>query len=403
MASINKEAWKADVKRIQAALKNLCDENENPVLLSPAGACVALIQRPAEPEDSGKDDRKYDDQKKSALRAAFGSLGITSQMIRHFPDDDEKGLQIRHSNPQLEDRSRVLQAVSNLLITSLGVTYGAPAAHYAELLGFERAFAEKIVVEYWVRHRVAKLPKADYIAVVRQHANGYLDFILPDPESGKPQAPRPAYEVGPYLQTLFSRGNKPDRVYGKSDDRPEARVLTFFKEQLSAREQPTLIVPQVGDWRSRETAWFHDDAVQFGQVTIANLTRDASQLKNVRIVKMLTDEAHNLRYWLDHEGLVAAHDHLASIPTIYSMDAEKEDPESGIEDRLQRNRVIELAALLMQAEDDEARQFAWCQIPHLSRIHPGWSRKAIVYPYPVHVMHHLIDDALWAVFDEASR
>lgn len=399
---ITEAAWKEDVRRIQLVLRNLRDEHENPVLLDSDGACVALIQRPDSPRDDDKDGCKRDDQKKSALRTAFGSLGIGSQMIRRFPDDDVTGLQVRTYNPKQVERSRLLRAVSDMLITSLGMTYGPPAAHYVDLLGFDPEFAQQIVVEYWVRYRVTKQPKADFIAVVRQYANGYIEVILPDPASGQPLPPCPVYMASNKLQTLFSHGRDEDRVYARYHNTPDQRVLTFFQAHLRPREQPTLIVPQVGDWRSRDTVWFHDDAVTLNQVTIGDQTWDPSALANVRIVKMLADEPHNLRYWSeddDPEGLMAVHDDLTNIPTIYSIDGRREE-DVDIETLVHRSRVVEFAALMMQPDDDEAHQLAWCQIPHLSRFHPGWDKSAIVYPYPAHVMRHLIDAALWAVFEK---
>ena len=129
-------------------------------------------------------------------------------------------------------------------------------------------------------------------------------------------------------------------------------------------------------------------------------------LANVRIVKMLAnDDEHNLRYWTDHDdtqGLLTVIDNLACFPTIYSIDAHGETGVN-IEDIVQRSQVVEFAALVMQPDDDETQQVAWCLIPHLGRLHPGWGKNAAIYPYPVHVMRHLINDALWAVFDKGSR
>lgn len=401
---ITLKAWRDDVVKIKKALQNLHDENQAPVLIDKDSACVALIQRPDSPRENDTDGRKHDDQKKSAIRAAFGSQGIVSQMVRRFPDDDKTGLQVRDKNPNSKKHGpRLLRAVSDMLITSLGMTYGSPAAYYVHQLGFDPAFAEQIVVEYWVRYRQTKPPKADFIAVVRQYANGYLEIVLPDPETGQPQPRCSVYEASHHLQLLFSRGRLKDRVYARYSDVPDERVLTFFQSQLKSREEPTLIVPQVGDWRSRNTAWFHDDAIIYGQVKFDSHTWDADDLKNVRIVKMLADEQHNMRYWSDRddtEGLLTVHDNLAQFPTIYSIDARKEDAKKDIGGNIQRSRVIEFSALLMQPEDDELRQAAWCQIPHLSRLHPGWGKNAIVHTYPIHVIHHLINDALWAVFEK---
>ena len=50
--------------------------------------------------------------------------------------------------------------------------------------------------------------------------------------------------------------------------------------------------------------------------------------------------------------------------------------------------------------DDIDQQYAWCSIPHLARIHPGWSMAKTVYPYPYHVVCNIVDDALWAVYEE---
>lgn len=343
---------------------------------------------------------------------AFGSLGIHSQMIRPFPDDDDKGLQERVGNPWLKDRSRLLNAVSSALITGTGMSYGSPSEHYKTLLGFEPEFAEQIVVEYWVRHRVNKEPKADFIAVVRQFANGYIEIILPDPKTGLPQVPRSVYETSCYLQTQFAKGKKSDRIFTSIEDSdvPNSYVVTFFQSQLIGREQPTLIVPQVGDWRSRETAWFHDDGLEYNCVSIGNMKLVESDLENVRIVKMLSDEEHNMRYWLDNEptdidnpdSLIAVHDNLATVPTIYSIDSrlEDENEEPDVEKLEQRSRVVEFAALMMQPADNDAQTLAWCLIPHFSRIHPGWGKGATIHPYPYHVMCNLVEDALWAVFDK---
>jgi copper ion binding protein len=73
---------------------------------------------------------------------------------------------------------------------------------------------EQIVVEYWLRYKVQE-PKTDYIAVVRQHPNGYIDVILPNPKNGQPEQPRSIHETNLHLQTLFAMNRKEHRVYTK--------------------------------------------------------------------------------------------------------------------------------------------------------------------------------------------
>ena len=345
---ITPESWKADVKSLQKALNNLTNIDGDKVTLDRNKANIAIIQRPNKPSRTDRFACKQDAQKKSTLRVAFGSSGIHSQMIRPFPDGDDNGLQVRMSNPWLKDRSRLFNAVTNALITSTGMSYGAPSLHYKKLLGFESATANDIIVEYWVRHRKTAKPAVDFIAVARQYANGYIEIVFPDLKTGKPLDPMSVQEASCYLQTLFAKGNEKHRNFTLYGDTPDNRVLNFFQAQLTPRSKPTLIVPQVGDWRSRDTTWFHDDSIQFNTVTIGQETYNASELENVRIVKMLTDELHNLRYWLKQEpqdisnlkALVAVKDSLAQVPTIYSIDSRPEDnsDESHIE-RLEQRAV----------------------------------------------------------------
>jgi hypothetical protein len=416
---ISEQVWRRDVGKIQESLKQLKDVNGQPIQLISDKSYVAIVQRPIKPES--QDDRKLDDQKKSALRAALGSMQIRSQMIRPFPDEDNKGLQNRkyftpktktHESSTVE-RGRLMHTVSDALIRGIGMTYGPPSQHYVSLLGFEPSLAENIVVEYWVRHRVRK-PKTDFIAVVRQHANGYIDVILPNTKNGKPEPPRSVHELGWYLQTLFAKAKESDRVYTQYEntDVPDDRVMAFFQSQLRDRDVPTLIVPQVGDWQSRGTEWFSDAVVEENQVSLGDFTKRLDDLKNIRVVKMLTDVRFNMRYWLGSANddfvnigsLVAVRDKFADVPTVYSIDSREEDSsdssDSDLESLYQRGRVVEFASLIMQPDDSLDQQYAWCSIPHLARIHPGWSMGATIYPYPYHVVCNAIDDALWAVFAE---
>lgn len=409
---ITPESWKSDVRSLQKTLNNLTNINGDKVILDRNKANIAIIQRPNKPSKKDQFARKQDAQKKSALRVAFGSSGIHSQMIRPFPDEDDNGLQVRMSNPWLKDRSRLFNAVTNALITSAGMSYGAPSLNYENLLGFESRIANNIVVEYWVRYRKTVKPGVDFIAVARQYANGYIEIVLPDSKTGEPLEPLSVQQASCYMQTLFAKGNEKDRIFTLYGDTPDNRVLIFFQAQLISRSQPTLIVPQVGDWRSRSTSWFHDESIQFNMVTIGQESYSASELENVRIVKMLADEKHNLRYWLKQElqdisnmkALIAVHDLLAKVPTIYSIDSRPEDGDGdrSVEKLEQRGRVVEFASLMMQSEDTYENQLSWCLIPHLSRIHPAWNKGSTIYPYPYHIVRSLVDDALWSVF-EASR
>lgn len=419
MDKISERAWRGDVRKMQDKLKDLHDTEGKHIRLDKNKCYVAIIQRPFEPDS--QDARKLDDQKKSALRAALGSMRIRSQMVRPFPDEDIDGLQnrkyftprTRTGQSSTEERGRLMHAISDALIRGTGMTYGSPSQHYVDLLGFDPAIAEQIVVEYWVRHRVHK-PKTDFVAVVRQHANGYIDVILPNSKNGEPEQPRSVHELGWYLQALFAKGKEHDRVYTRYEntDVPDDRVLTFFQSQLYARDVPTLIVPQVGDWQSRGTEWFSDAVYQQNQVSPGDFTKKAHELTNVRVVKMLTDVQYNMRYWLDMlddnlvniDSLVAVRDQFADIATLYSIDSREEDnlvsSNKDLESLYQRGRVVEFAALVMQPEDTTEQQYAWCSIPHLARIHPGWSMGTTIYPYPYHIVGSAIDDALWAVFDE---
>ena len=407
ITSITEQVWREDVKTIRNYLANMQDRLGNAIVLDDSKSYVAIIQRPETPT---KGDINQDNQKKSALRAAFGSMKIRSQMLRPFSDDDKDGLQIRVSNPKQAERGRLLNTVSDALIRGNGMTYGAPSEHYEKLLGFEFELAQQIVVEYWLRYKSQK-PKTDFIAVVRQHPNGFIDVILPNAKDGQPEVPRSIHDTNWYLQMLFAKNHSEDRVYTRYGNLPDNRVFSFFQSQLYSRSVPTLIVPQVGDWRSRGTKWFTDDDFKSNQIVINNQVCDVDELKNVRIVKMLTDERFNMRYWLEatHEsdanidGLLAVQDTFAKNPTIYSIDSRSEDllqPEKKRLDNLyQRGTVIEFAALMMQKEDYLERQYSWCMIPHLARIHAGWSMRSTIYPYPYHLVCSAIEDALWVVFD----
>ena len=416
---ISERAWRSDVRKMQDRLKDLYDSEGNRIPLDEDKCYVAIVQRPSEPDT--QDARKLDDQKKSALRAALGSTRIRSQMVRPFPDEDIDGLQNRKyftprtktGQSSTEERGRLMHTMSDALIRGTGMTYGPPFHHYVDVLGFDPSMAERIVVEYWVRHRVHK-PKTDCVAVVRQYANGYIEVILPNSKNGEPERPRSVHELGWYLQTLFAKGKENDRVYTRYEntDLPDDRVLTFFQSQLYARDVPTLIVSQVGDWQSRGTEWLSDAVYQQNQVALGDFIKKADELANVRIVKMLTDVQYNMRYWLDMsddqlvniDSLVAVRDQFADIATIYSIDSREEDnlesSNKDLESLYQRGRVIEFATLVMQPEDTTEQQYAWCSIPHLARIHPGWSMGTTIYPYPYHIVTNAIDDALWAVFDE---
>jgi hypothetical protein len=174
---------------------------------------------------------------------------------------------------------------------------------------------------------------------------------------------------------------------------------------------PTIIVPQVGDWRSRGTKWFADDDFKSNQIVIDNQVWNVDDLNNVRFVKMLTDENFNMRYWLDANGetdsnldsLIAVRDSLAKNPTIYSIDSRQEvllqSDNIKLEALYQRGQVIESAAFMMQEEDNIEQQYTWCMIPHLARIHLGWGMGSTIYPYPYHLVCCAIEDALWAVFE----
>lgn len=410
---ISERAWRDDVRKMQDKLKDLHDTDGNRIHLDNGKCYVAIVQRPFEPDT--QDARKLDDQKKSALRAALGSMRIRSQMVRPFPDEDIDGLQNRKyftprtktGQSSAEERGRLMHTMSDALIRGTGMTYGPPSQHYVDLLGFDPSMAEQIVVEYWVRHRAHK-PKTDFVAVVRQHANGYIEVILPNSKNGEPERPRSVHELGWYLQALFAKGKEHDRVYTRYEntDIPDDRVLTFFQSQLYARDVPTLIVPQVGDWQSRGTEWFSDAVFQQNQVALGDFTKKADELANVRVVKMLTHEQYNMRYWLDKKddelvGLAAVRDRFSEVAAIYSIDSRKEDLDStALENLYQRGRVVEFAALVVQPDDTIEQQYAWCSIPHLARIHPGWSMGTTIRPYPYHVVTNAIDDALWAVFDE---
>jgi hypothetical protein len=407
ITSITEQAWREDVKTIRNYLANMQDSFGNAIVLDDSKSYVAIIQRPETPTKEGINQ---DNQKKSALRAALGSMKIRSQMLRPFSDDDKDGLQIRVSNPKQAERGRLLNTVSDALIRGNGMTYGAPSEHYEKLLGFEPELAQQIVVEYWLRYKSQK-PKTDFIAVVRQHPNGFIDVILPNAKDGQPEAPRSIHDTNWYLQMLFAKNHNEDRVYTRYGNLPDNRVFTFFQSQLYSRSVPTLIVPQVGDWRSRGTKWFTDDDFKSNQIVINNQVCDVDELKNVRIVKMLTDESFNMRYWLEAtresdaniDGLLAVQDTFAKNPTIYSIDSRQEDllqPEKKHLDSLyQRGTVIEFAALMMQKEDYLERQYSWCMIPHLARIHAGWGMGSTIYPYPYHLVCSAIEDALWAVFE----
>jgi hypothetical protein len=366
-------------------------------------AYAALIQRPAEPTD---EDKEKDNAKKSALRCAFGTKNIRTQMKRRFPDEGKRGLQNRYANPQQEERSKLTIAASDMLISGTGMSYDAPAKIYTDILGFDEAFAQSIVVEYWVRYKAQKPnPRTDFIAVARQYADtGYIEIIFPDAE-GNPLKALSVHDTALHLQRLFAKGQEKDRVYARYDDVPTDAVLNFFQSQLTHRTQPTLIVPQVGDWRSKDTKWFSDDVFQPNVVNIGNRIYSAASLTNVRMVKMLTDDRYNMRYWQpsvgDYKGLIAIRDTFNRIPTLYSIDNGEFYQHEGndIEDRYSRGQVIEFAATLMQDSDDTVRQLAWCGIPHLARIHSGWSR-ATIYPYPYHIVKNMIKDALWTVFEK---
>jgi hypothetical protein len=213
------------------------------------------------------------------------------------------------------------------------------------------------------------------------------------------------------MQTLFAAGREREMVYTRyeNSDVADDRVLAFFNTQLTQRDVPTLIVPQVGDWRSRQTTWLHDDVVALGEITLGDSTYQVQDLKNVRIVKMLTNENYNMRYWLDAEnadnidGLIVVPDPKSRIPTVNSIDSREEDEredqenedlqDTEIADLKQRGRVIELAAPLLQPEDKPEQRLAWCLIPHFARFHPGWGKHRTIYPYPYHVVHNLLTDA----------
>ncbi|MEL6408354.1 MAG: DUF3962 domain-containing protein [Chloroflexota bacterium] len=369
---------------------------------------IAILQRPNAPLSNDYDGKKRDDAKKQSLRSAFGTSDIATQMVRRFPDQPERGLHIRKAGkgqpPFIEERSRVMNAISDALIAGTGMLYGSPAEVYSNILGFDADFAQEIVVEYWVRWTVRQ-PKIDYIAVARQYAGtGYIEMILPDMD-GNPLDPMSVHDASLYLQTLFAKSkDEKAHVYTSFANNPDYRVFHFFESQLYARENPTLIVPQVGDWRSRETKWFSDEVFEANSITIGSETFTTCDLGNVRVVKMLADEKYNLRYWLQkhedkhNDAVLAIHDIESVNPTLYSVDTSmtSTDVDEDISADYKRGRVIEFASLMMQPAD-KGRELQWCAIPHLARVHPGWSKAKIVYPYPYHLMTRIIKDARWCI------
>lgn len=382
---------------------------ENLAQQSTDTVCVAIIQRPKEPKKS--DEIKRDNMKKSSLRLAFSRAFIRTQMIRRFPDDKDRGLHLRSAKKAkqplfTQERSRLINAISDALITGNGVSYGTPAEIYSELLGFDRKVAEQIIVEYWVRIQVRK-PKIDYIAIARQYANtGYIEIIFPDPDTGQPLNPMSVHDAYIYVQHLFANNEEDARVYSYYEDNPKQYVFTFFQSQLTKREQPTLIVPQVGDWRSGKTNWFHDTQFtnRLNTVTIGDVTKSSEELENVRIVKMLTDEKYNMRYWLNDkqarhkDALLAIPDTNCGVPTLYSVDmsSTSDTDEMDIEDEYKRGRTIEFACVFSQL-DDKGNELQWCKIPHVARIHPGWSNAKSIYPYPYHIVKKIVEDARWVI------
>lgn len=401
LLSLEEEKTKDDAKAIYKWLRenNYGQKNTDTV-------CIAIIQRPKAPKKRDYEGQKHDNIKKQSLRIAFSRANIRTQMIRRFPDDKDRGLHIRKASPFIKDRSRLMNAVSDALITGNGMSYGTPAEIFSKVLGFDPQFAQQIIVEYWVRIQVRK-SKIDYIAVARQHADtGYIEIVFPDPVTGQPLDPMYVHDAYIYMQQLFAKGEEKDRKYSYYGDNPKRDVFTFFQSQLTEREQPTLIVPQVGDWRSGETNWFHDSQFASGlnTVTVGDVTKTSEELKNVRIVKMLTDEKYNMRYWLNdkqeqHEdALLAIPDTVCGVPTLYSVDmsSTNDTDETNIEDEYKRGRTVEFAFVLGQT-GDEGQELQWCKVPHVARIHPSWGKAKTIYPYPYHIVKKIVEDARWVI------
>lgn len=391
--------WQGKVSEWQGLLRENID---------PAAHNLAFIEM----DGSMAKATEKDDWLKSAIRHACVQQRVLSQMVFTIP----KG--ITEGKPYVPDRSRIQNAVRDLLLRQLHVMYGPPS-HIYQYAGLGEDVAKSLVI-IGLYHHKSNTPSVDYPLAVELHPDGSVFVILPD-ETGNATTPIPYIEAGVKIGQLFARpmtdeNKKRINYYPKKSD---TRLQTFVEQILKRhRDRPQLVLMEADGWRSQGIASIGNETIKSGMIKVKNTTYRSADLPNLRILRvrdtgnlgetpqyMATDNERwdELDEIDDLDLMIGVPDtsvesdllHYFSIGRQLRAAGEQDNElysfNEGGDTAYKHQQAVEFVPFFLQQGDDP---LIYCRIAHFLRSSPAWEGGNIVLSYPLHLARTLVKDQL---------
>lgn len=353
-----------------------------------------------------------DEWLKSAIRHACVQQGVLSQMVFTIPQGITEG------KPFVADRSRIQNAIRDLLLRQLHVMYGPPSTIY-QYAGLGEAIAKSLVVIGLYRHK-SNAPSVDYPLAIELHPDGKVFVTLPD-EAGNATSPVPYIEAGIKIGRLFARPmtNENKKHINYYPTKTDIRLQTFV-EQVMKRHQghPRLILMEADGWRSQGLVSVDNSTIKLGEIKVKNTTHTSIDLPNLRILRLRDtgnlgetpqyvatdnerwdelDEIDDLDLMIGVTDTSVESDllHYFSIGRQLRAAGDQDNElytfNEGGDTAYKHQQAVELVPFFLQQGDDP---LVYCRIAHFLRSSPAWEGGNIVLSYPLHLAKALVKDQL---------